>query len=147
MLTILEEILMKNRNSLLTLGITQDDLVPTNYGRLPDGVTRSVLWELWDICLKYGMVQEGGVFFRCPYLLMAIQETSPPDSGVYFTIVKIKYDNTVAEYVTRLSCPVVQIKWDQSLDPVEVADCIQWIDGIAIERQLKDGGVRMVFVG
>jgi hypothetical protein len=143
-----KEVLM-NRNSLLALGITARDLNPVNHGHLPDGITTDILWKLWDICIKFGSLQkDGGLIFHMKPLLMGIQRTPPLDSDTYFTVLKARDPNDSSEcQIVRLSTVKVQIKWDQSLDPVEIEKYITQIDEFATSKNLKDGGTRMVYVG
>jgi hypothetical protein len=128
---------------MLALGITLRGFVSP---RLPRGVGADLLWDLWDICIKFGQFREEVLVLKETPLIMGVRNV-PLSDDIGFAIVNTA--NKDGDHQLNIIRFVVEsgivVEWDMTLDPVTVKECIRRIDDVARDRGLvSDDGIRSI---
>jgi hypothetical protein len=125
--------------SLLTLGITLRDFVSP---RLPRGVSADLLWDLWDICIKWGQYREEVLVLKETPLIMGIRNV--PSNDIEFAIASTTNSGSDHQLsVTRfVVASGIAVEWDVTLDPVTVRECIRKIDDVSRDCGLMKNNIR-----
>ncbi len=137
------------QEKLIALAITPEDLTPSNFESLPEGIAGGHMASLWDICLTFGLPRVGepdsGLHFFAPPLQMVIEPTKL-NGGVYFSIARVgDPENQRPPVFKPLSLGWVgmsiEVRWDQGINPFMIPGYISRAYRVATEMRLREGGV------
>lgn len=118
-------------------------------GQAPDGLSPQILWDLWDISVKFGNVFENGVSFRTLELAVDIYDYRGNNRGgtLGFTIAKNRSSGLMSEGVQMFDLQNgMNVMWDMGHTIADIQGFIKEIDDFAIKNGMKVEGQRITML-
>lgn len=129
-----------NKESFLEVGkeINGFEILEAENG--PEGLTGQLLWDLWDIGVKFGSFFEKGIGFKAPPLVMELYDFR--DNGINgslgFIIGKCRPSYSTDEGVSFIELKNgIQVIWDNGFTVDDVHDIVKKIDIFALSQGIK----------
>ena len=135
------------KDPFLKLGEDREgfDVSVVKIGKSPEWLTGDILWNLWDIGVKFGGPVPKGLAFRQSPITMELYNFSHTGGGAKdgFAVFKIEEDQPIAHMGMSVMLELINgmvVVFDGLLTFEEVTDIIQAIDEEATKRgKIKDG--------
>ncbi len=119
-----------------------------NPDRAPAGLTAIVLWDLWDMCVKFGQSTLKGIGFgMCDLILEAYKFDHKKGGRNGFSVVKVRESGVTEEgvYIFELQNGMIVI-WDKGFSVADVQTIIKLTDELAVSVGEKIGSSRVILL-
>jgi len=113
----------------------------------PEGLTAKILWDLWDIGVKFGTIGRKGIYFKLKENGLALEMYKFADKGGSngFTVAKARPSLLMSEGICILKLKNgMDVMWDNGLTVQDVFEAIEEIDTLAKKKGHIEGDQRKV---
>ncbi len=136
-----------DKNGFLKLGEKVEGFKVVNPDRAPVGLTAMVLWDLWDMGVKFGQFTLKGIGFKTCGLFLEAYKFDHKGGHNGFTVCKVRESGVMEEgvYIFELQNGM-NVLWDKGFSVADVQEIIKLDDEASAEKGEKIGGSRIILL-
>ncbi|MFA7208797.1 MAG: hypothetical protein WC120_00780 [Parcubacteria group bacterium] len=137
------------KSRLVKLGADKKSfaIVRRDMAELPNGIleAESILWNLWDVGVKFGQEYPSGIRFNAEPLILDLYDfRGARNSNFGFSVGRADKIGTVARILMFELVNGMQVFWDSGLEIPEVRQVIEEIDAYADSQSLIKNDIRLM---